>query len=286
MHGLCTHSHGRLQTAGRLTARNSYIKQRHVQCRAEPPKVVVTREKGKNDKLIKSLAVHNIHCVELPLIEHAPGPDRDVLPAVLSQGGFDWVAVTSPESAAVFIEGWNQAGQPHVRVAVVGGGTREVLEQAGIQAQFTATKATGKVMGAELPHVPGGDDVVLYPASLRASTDLQDSLTGSGFSVKRINTYDTVPVSDVPPELLQEAMAADIITFGSPSAVKAWVSLVGLEAAQAKHSVCIGATSAKACKSAGLTKVLYPEDPGIEGWVASILQALGQPQQAVAHSVS
>lgn len=39
---------------------------------------------------------------------------RDVLPAVLSQGGFDWVAVTSPESAAVFIEGWNQAGQPHV----------------------------------------------------------------------------------------------------------------------------------------------------------------------------
>jgi uroporphyrinogen-III synthase len=53
-------------------------------------------------------------------------------------------------------------------------------------------QALGKVMGSELPHVPGGSDVVLYPASVKASTDLQDSLAAAGFTVQRINTYNTV----------------------------------------------------------------------------------------------
>lgn len=38
----------------------------------------------------------------------------------------------------------------------------------------------------------GGSDKVLYPASTRASTNLQDSLASSGFQVTRIHTYNTV----------------------------------------------------------------------------------------------
>ncbi len=34
-------------------------------------------------------------------------------------------------------------------------------------------QALGKVMGAELPKIPGGTNTVLYPASAKASTDLQ-----------------------------------------------------------------------------------------------------------------
>jgi uroporphyrinogen-III synthase len=75
-------------------------------------------------------------------------------------------------------------------------------------------------MGAELPHIPGGTDVVLYPASARASGDLQNSLEASGFSVNCIRTYDTVGVKNVDPEWLQQAINADAVTFGSPSAVK------------------------------------------------------------------
>lgn len=39
-------------------------------------RVVATREAGKNEKLISGLAAHGVSCLELPLIEHAPGPDR------------------------------------------------------------------------------------------------------------------------------------------------------------------------------------------------------------------
>jgi uroporphyrinogen-III synthase len=43
---------------------------------------------------------------------------------------FDWVCITSPESASVFLEGWRAAGRPPVRVAVVGEGTGRVFEAA------------------------------------------------------------------------------------------------------------------------------------------------------------
>jgi uroporphyrinogen-III synthase len=82
----------------------------------------------------------------------------------------------------------------------------------------------------------------------------------------------------VEPALLSRAAAAPVVTFGSPSAVKAWVALVGLEAARSKLSVCIGSTSAKACASAGLdmARVYFPDSPGVEGWVESVERACGE----------
>ena len=71
------------------------------------PKVVVTRERGKNGKLITALAKQEINCLELPLIEHARGPDLDRLPSVLSDNLFDWIVITSPEAGSVFLEAWN-----------------------------------------------------------------------------------------------------------------------------------------------------------------------------------
>jgi uroporphyrinogen-III synthase len=59
-------------------------------------------------------------------------------------------------------------------------------------------QALGKIMGKELPKVPGGSNVVLYPASVRAGTDLQNSLTESGFTVQRLHTYDTVSACPLP----------------------------------------------------------------------------------------
>lgn len=38
--------------------------------------VVLTREQGKNDKMMAELSRRSIQCIELPLIEHASGPDR------------------------------------------------------------------------------------------------------------------------------------------------------------------------------------------------------------------
>lgn len=102
--------------------------------------MILTREAGKNDPVKLKLEKNGVYCLEMPLVETASGPDRDRFPELLAEGDFDWVCITSPEAAAVFIEGWHAAGKPNVRVAVVGKGTGRVLEAANepaIEPQFT-----------------------------------------------------------------------------------------------------------------------------------------------------
>ena len=45
-------------------------------------------------------------------------------------------------------------------------------------------------------------------------------------------------------------------------------------AAEQPLYACIGGTSAKACKKIGLPGVMFPEDPGLDGWEGTVLQAL------------
>lgn len=76
--------------------------------------MVVTRERGKNGKLIQALRQRGISAMELPLVETAPGPDQARLPEVLRSQRYDWVVLTSPEAANVFLAAWRAAGTPQV----------------------------------------------------------------------------------------------------------------------------------------------------------------------------
>lgn len=78
--------------------------------------VLLTRERGKNGKLMAALQKRGISVLEMPLVETTPGPDRDQLPAVLQRGGFDWIVITSPEAAAVLLKGWESANRPQVNL--------------------------------------------------------------------------------------------------------------------------------------------------------------------------
>ena len=78
------------------------------------PQVVVTRERGKNGKLMKALQQRGVTVMELPLVETAAGPDQESLPGHLEGSSFDWVVLTSPEAARVFVDGWQLAGRPGV----------------------------------------------------------------------------------------------------------------------------------------------------------------------------
>ncbi|KAG5030682.1 hypothetical protein JHK85_014664 [Glycine max] len=201
------------------------------------PKVVVTRERGKNAKLIAALAKHEINCLELPLIEHMQGPDLDRLPSVL--GG------------------------------VVGAGTASIFKEAlqssnrSLDIAFVPSKATGKVLATELPKI-GSKCTVLYPASAKASNEIEEGLSNRGFEVTRMNTYTTVPVQHVDHTVLKIALAAPVVTVASPSSIRAWKNL--LSDSEWNNSVaCIGETTATMARSLGFTNVYFPTQPGIEG---------------------
>ncbi|KAJ3673704.1 hypothetical protein LUZ60_005696 [Juncus effusus] len=253
------------------------------------PKVVVTREKGKNDKLINALAKYNINCLEIPLIKCIPGPDADRLSDILIYEKFDWIIITSPEAGSVFLKAWKAAGNPRVKIGVVGAGTASVfnevtkLPDCPLEIAFSPSKAIGKALASELPKFGENNFRVLYPASAKASNEIEKGLSERGFVVTRLNTYNTVPVQEVDPVLLNLAISTPVVAVASPSALRVWVSLVSKYEWDSSVA-CIGETTATTAKELGLNHVYFPSNPGIEGWVEIILEALkssNQLQQAI-----
>ncbi|XP_071686377.1 uroporphyrinogen-III synthase, chloroplastic-like isoform X2 [Rutidosis leptorrhynchoides] len=221
-------------------------------------RVVVTRERGKNGKLIKALAAQGINFLELPLIQHTHLPDLDRLSALLTATTFDWIIITSPEAALVFLDAWRAAGSPSVKVAVVGAGTASVFNETTnsskrfIDVAFVPSKATGKVLASELPKHGNEICSVLYPASAKASQDIEEGLSKRGFQVTRLNTYTTESVQHVDQMIFEQALSASVVAVASPSAIRAWMNLVP-DSKQWDGSVaCIGETTATAAKRMGL----------------------------------
>lgn len=249
------------------------------------PKVVVTRERGKNDGLIKALEKHGIYCLELPLIEHMQLPDMSQLSSLLSGTSFDWIVITSPEAGSVFLDAWKAAGTPYVKIGVVGAGTARVLEEIQqsmkqfLDVSFVPSKATGKVLASELPKVRNSGCTVLYPASAKASSEIEKGLSERGFEVIRLNTYTTVPVQHVDQVVLNQALSAPVVAVASPSALRAWINLIPEQERWNSSVACIGETTAAAAKKLGLKNVYYPADPGLDGWIDSILEALKVHEQ-------
>jgi uroporphyrinogen-III synthase len=258
--------------------------------------VALTRESGNNGKLIKAIQssskleekVNELQFIELPCIEHVDGPDASILPIVLATTPFDYICITSPEAATVFLKAWELANErrnpnhevPLGKIAVVGKATEQVLTQHGLNVAFVPSKATAKVLADELPALKNhrGEDhltTVLYPASLQAKTNLEDGLGKRGeFLVRRLNTYDTLPAVWTQDQVTL-ARQCKIACFGSPSAVKGWTKNL-IDGGKQVLAACIGETSAEECRRLKWDKanIFYPEKPGIEGWVDAVAQAL------------
>lgn len=73
-----------------------------------------------------------------------------------------------------------------------------------------------------------------------ASVVVQEGLEQRGFQVRRLNTYNTVPVQTLQPADVKAARGASVAAFASPSAVKSWIALVEGQATADVAIACIG----------------------------------------------
>jgi uroporphyrinogen-III synthase len=257
--------------------------------------VALTRERGKNSRLEEKITAifeeqaikgDESQLLEIPCIAFEDGPDTDTLPHTLTTKQFDYICITSPEAATVFANGWQKAKESARtilalgQIAAVGKATEHVLKSRGFEVSFVPTKATAKVLVQEISPIKGqATTTILYPASEQAQTTLQDGLQDRGsFEVTRLNTYNTVPAVWTLEEM-QLARQCHIACFGSPSAVKAWISNqednAGDGACKRILAACIGETSATACRNNGWndSNIFYPKKPGLDGWARAVLEA-------------
>jgi uroporphyrinogen-III synthase len=250
--------------------------------------VAVTREDGKNSKLVNAVErnpelTESVELVELPCIEHASGPDINILGETLKSKQWDYIAVTSPEAAKVLASEWDVVRDNPIPVAAVGKATEQALKSFGIPVAFTPSKATAKTLAAELA-MKGEETTLLYPASAKAKSTLETGLKARGFEVTRLNTYDTVTAT-WSSEQKVTSQTVKIACFGSPSSVDGWLS--NTENNNEVFAACIGETSAEACRGHGWeeSRIFFPESPGIEGWVETIRQASLETKRAHAKKI-
>ena len=244
----------------------------------------------------------NLKVIEMPCIQHAEGPDLETFQKLgredPSFSKYDYVIITSPESANVF----GNVAKPEFfssRIAAVGKATKDALSIQGFQVDFVPSKADGETLGDELPpiHTMGLTNI-LYSASVKAATTIQEKLEkrkDASFRVVRLNTYDTVPVIFTEEQLTTALDHVQVACFGSPTAVDAWIGNIDralgiqdLDEEEKKKTpgsngnaiaVCIGTTTAKRCLESGrwlANDIYYPvKNPGLEGWVDSCYTAFG-----------
>ncbi|CAB9513087.1 Uroporphyrinogen-III Synthase [Seminavis robusta] len=283
--------------------------------------VALTREQGKNNKLQKALDEHqgiemmpmSLNAMEMPCIEHAPGDDQSTLVDILSTDKiqeYDYVVITSPEAARVLAASIQESTADRlgddVQVAAVGKATAKTLEKLGLSVDFVPSQATGETLASELPPIGDnnnndGPTRILYPASAKAKNDIQEGLMARNtndtviFEFTRLNTYDTVSAT-FNDEQLSLIDDIDVVCFGSPSSVTAWLDnvdrargftelsdeekrMMGPDGNGNVLAACIGTTSARACLESGrwhAADIYYPKvDPGVENWAWSTAQAVG-----------
>jgi uroporphyrinogen-III synthase len=113
--------------------------------------IALTREEGKNEKLLQALKKLNLPVlpVELPCIEHANGADYNQLADALHSGDWDYVAVTSPEAARVLASAWHttkNAAQFPFAICAVGKATEQTLVDLGLAVVFTPSQAYAETL--------------------------------------------------------------------------------------------------------------------------------------------
>ena len=256
----------------------------------------------------------HLNVVELPCIEHAEGDELPKLVDILSSdaiGTYHYVVITSPEAARVLASAIDESDiddmqkfNDSIKVAAVGKATGKALEKLGMSVDFVPSQATGETLAAELPSIEGAECTkVLYPASAKARNDIQDGLEArtndaddaATFEFTRLNTYDTVPAT-LTASQMSRVDDIEIACFGSPSAVSSWLQnmdvkynlqdvddeakkKLGAEGNGNVLAACLGTTSARAVLESGrwnAMDIYYPkENPGLDSWVDSIVQACG-----------
>jgi len=80
---------------------------------------------------------------------------------------------------------------------------------------------------------------------------------------------------------LRSALAADVLTFASPTAVKAWIDVADKYIDWATHVACIGKTTAAAASRKGFQNVTFASQPGLDGLIATVVEILSKKENSI-----
>jgi len=210
--------------------------------------VVVTRPVDQSGDLVDRLRTQGAAVMVLPVIAIEPVPlgvDRP------DPAAYDWVAFTSANGVRHFLG--DESGPPAfgaARVAAVGPATAAALAAADLAADLTAPVHTAAGLCRSLLAAEADPATVLVPQAEGARPTLVEGLRSAGWNVEPVAVYRTATTSPTG-EAIAAVADADVVTFASPSAVRAFRRLVGPEEMPSIVAT-IGPVTSAAASDAGI----------------------------------
>ncbi len=254
-----------------------------INCSLSGRRIVNTRAAHQAGELNRLLCSRCAEALPYPCIAIAPPletvPLDNALRSAVS-GGFDWLVLTSANSALALSERLHElshgpAELSGVAVAAVGPATAEAAQTLlGVQVSVLPEKYIAESLAQALRPVPGMR--VFLPQADLARPVLAEELAAAGADVTAVVAYRTVPgTGGVNLPLLLSTHSIDAITFASASAAQNFAQR--FDSAGGSRSdlegvciACIGRIAAQAAESVGLKVSTVPSEYTLEELVKAL----------------
>ena len=230
--------------------------------------IIVTRATERAGGLTTLLHDQGAQVLEIPVTTTVDAVDggRDLRTAINNIESYDWVVVTSPEGAHRFREAISSitSVRQHFKVGAVGTATAAALGRA----YLVPNVQTGRSLGESFP---SGSGRILLAVAESAGTDFEEAARHKGWTVHRVTTYRTIPITP-DRDRKTEIVVADAITFASASSVRAWHDVFGTT--MPKVVVAMGPMTATALTEIGISDVVVATEQSLTGLVEATSRAL------------
>ncbi|GAA3585737.1 hypothetical protein GCM10022198_06290 [Klugiella xanthotipulae] len=224
----------------------------------------------------EQLKAHGATPLVVPLIATAPTstPERlDAAIQALRSGGFDWLVVASA-SAVPAIAAAASGLAPGTSVAAVGQATADALNTAGFPVHLVPQEeSSAKALVTEWPPTPEGARALLLQSQLSPAY-LGEQLAKIGMRVATVEAYQTVPV-EVPGSTLNAVTRGFLNTvFVTSRSVAQQVAAQLMPLHPDTLVVCIGESSATACRELGIPVSTVSKQQSVPGMLTALTQLL------------
>ncbi len=234
--------------------------------------VAVTRARPQASGLARRLRALGASVLEAPAIRISPlpGPPLDPSP-------YDLICVMSPNGVAEMFKRLAAGDAPRdarslagARIAAIGPATVGALADHGIRADIVPERSVAESLAEALEEIPVGHALVARAAEARDV--IPDALRARGAEVDVLALYETV--AEVPsPRALEQALAADYLTFTSSSTVRFLLAAAGgPERISARtRLVSIGPVTSETLRESGLEPHVEAQRHDIDGLIEALL---------------
>lgn len=241
-------------------------------------RILVTRPERRAGHMVEKLRKAGAEAVELPAVQTRLLEDSTTLcDAVMHMEQYDWLAFTSPSGVELFFKYLKSRRVDArilsgVKLAVIGRGTAEMLEQYGMFAEYMPERYYAADLGTGLAERMAAHEKLLILRAKKGSLLLTFPLVEKSLHFDDVALYETLyreesPQAERIKELL-EKRAFDFVTFTSASTVEGFMALLhpSPEMTEGFTAVCIGEETGKRAVQAGMNCIIA-EVPSMDSMI-------------------